>query len=173
MSEQPHSTKIGIVSELLGVNVIYPLENFRELVAYDFIHKIEGTKNWFLGLISLRGKLIAVNDLALYFSEKDNTTPTNYNASKILVVEHDAEYFGFTVDKNSVNAYFKLDSEDKQPTIDAMSSNYSLPIPSSYVKGILISCYKTSKLNKDDLLYENCIVLDLHSLVNDEKFIHI
>lgn len=74
----------GLVFSVAGVRVVAAMSEVSEMLAYpDKITRVPGSKSWVLGLANVRGSLLPVVDLQVYFGGKA-VVPSK--ATRILVL---------------------------------------------------------------------------------------
>lgn len=115
--------KISIASFLIdGEHYGLDLKKIREILEIKKITKVPGTAEYVLGVINLRGIILAIIDLERYFG-LGKTSITD--ASRIIVVESNKVEAGLLVD--SVGDIIQVETEKIQPpliTINRIKSEY-------------------------------------------------
>jgi purine-binding chemotaxis protein CheW len=73
-----------------------PVEQVREIVRWEPPRPVASELPWMLGVIGLRGRLVAVHDLALRMGLQRATPPTD--SAKLVIVEAGADLAAVLVD---------------------------------------------------------------------------
>ncbi len=142
MTGTAHLVCFRIGKETFGVDIFA----VREIVKAREITSVPGSKDYVLGIINLRGKIISVMDLAWRLGLG---TASVDRASRILVVDLDGFTVGFLVD--AATEVLKLPDESIDPAPEELKNS----IHDDYLEGV-------GKL--DDRLV---IILNLHHLLTD------
>ena len=86
----------GVLSTIVGVPVIAPLDEVREILNYpSAVTPVPGTKSWVLGIANVRGNLLPIMDLQQFLGG----VPIKIGRrSRVLVINHQDLYAGLLVD---------------------------------------------------------------------------
>jgi twitching motility protein PilI len=87
----------GLGFSLLGQHFVTPMSEVAELMRAPTATRLPGVKPFVLGVANVRGRLMAVLDLAMFFGAS-SVLPRGLR--RVLAVEDDAHYFGFLVDES-------------------------------------------------------------------------
>jgi twitching motility protein PilI len=98
---------VGLGFYLLGQRFVVPLEEVAETMSIPRATRLPGVKNFVSGVGNVRGKLMALIDLALFFGE---VSKIGNAKRRILAVEDEAQYFGFIIDESLGMQHFPSDS---------------------------------------------------------------
>jgi purine-binding chemotaxis protein CheW len=142
MADTAHLVCFRIGKETFGVDIFA----VREIVKAQEITAVPGTNDYVLGIISLRGKIISVMDLAARLGLGTSSVD---RASRILVVDLDGVTVGFLVD--AATEVLKLSHDSIDPAPDELQNS----IHDDYLEGV-------GKL--DERLV---IILNLRNLLSD------
>ncbi|NBO38527.1 hypothetical protein EBU99_08075 [bacterium] len=116
----------NVQGELYGT----PMLTVREIVPFQTPRAVPNTKKNFLGVINLRGDIVGVVDLRIWFQDdKQNMRRSNHKA--LLVVESDAGVVAVAVD--AIEAICSLEGKDIES---------SKGMPSSFAEGGMIGLGK-------------------------------
>jgi twitching motility protein PilI len=87
----------GLGFSLLGSRLVVPMSEVDELMRAPQTTRLTGVKNFVVGVANVRGRLLVVLDVALFFGEASSFPKAQ---RRILAVEVDERYFGFMVDES-------------------------------------------------------------------------
>ena len=87
----------GLGFSLLGQRFVVPMLEVGELMRVPPTTKLTGVKNFVVGVANVRGKLLVVVDLALFFGETSSLPKAQ---RRLLAVGEDEQYYGFMVDES-------------------------------------------------------------------------
>ena len=102
---QTHWTGLGF--NLLGQRFVAPMDEVSELMRVPATSRIPGVKNFVLGIGNVRGKLMAVLDLALFFGESSHLPRSQ---RRVLSIEDEELYLGFAIDDSLGMQHFPSDT---------------------------------------------------------------
>lgn len=87
----------GLGFSLLGQQFVAPMGEVAELMRVPTSTRLPGVKHFVNGIANVRGRLMAILDLAIYFG-----TPSlaPIPQRRILAIENDEAYLGFIVDES-------------------------------------------------------------------------
>ncbi len=105
---QIHWTGLGF--SLLGQRFVVPMDEVAETMRVPQATRLPGVKQFVYGVGNVRGKLMAVLDLAIFFGELSRLPRTQ---RRVLAVEDEVQYFGFIVDESLGMQHFPSDSFDE------------------------------------------------------------
>ncbi|TVZ37235.1 twitching motility protein PilI [Alteromonadaceae bacterium 2753L.S.0a.02] len=97
----------GIGFSLLGHNFVAPMSHVSELMELPAATRLPGVQTWVIGLSNVRGRLLPLFDLALFFGGA-MTSPKKHQ--RVLVLETDTLYSGIVVDRAFGMQHFTSDS---------------------------------------------------------------
>ena len=104
-TEQSHTTGLGF--SLLGHRFVASMDEVSELMRVPQTTRVPGVKNFVLGVGNVRGRLMIVLDLALFFGEA-SVLPRAQR--RLLAVEDDENLIGFIVDESLGMQHFPSDA---------------------------------------------------------------
>lgn len=107
---QTHWTGIGF--NLLDSRFVVGLEEVAELMRIPHFTALPEVKPWTVGVANVRGRLLTILDLAIFFGQGSNVTRSQ---RRILVVDREEFYFGFLVDESLGMQHFPRDSLQQDP----------------------------------------------------------
>lgn len=146
LAEQTHSTGLGF--SLLGQRFIATMDEVNELMRLPPTTRIPGVKNFVLGVGNVRGRLMVVLDLALFFGQ--NSTIPRINR-RVLAVEDDENLIGFVVDDSHGMQHFPSEAYSEQ-AIDVMDLFKDFVSGSYQVAGVEWPVLSIEKLARDPRL---------------------
>ncbi len=106
---QTHWTGIGF--SLLEQRFVVAMDEVAELMRVPQATRVPGVKNFVLGVANVRGRLMAILDLAVFFGERSRHARTQ---RRILAYEEDERYVGFVVDESLGMQHFPSDSYSEE-----------------------------------------------------------
>lgn len=123
---------VGLGFYLLGQRFVVPLEEVAETMSIPQATRLPGVKNFVSGVGNVRGKLMALIDLALFFGE---ISKIGNAKRRILAVEDEDQYFGFIIDESLGMQHFPSDSFSE--TVDEIDDKFKTFVRGSFhVAGI-------------------------------------
>lgn len=108
-SAQTHSTGLGF--NLLGQRFVSSMEDVSELMRVPQVTRIPGVKNFVVGVSNVRGRLMTVIDLALFFGQA-STLPRGQR--RVLAIEDEENLLGFMIDDSFGMQHFPSDAFSEQ-----------------------------------------------------------
>jgi twitching motility protein PilI len=137
----------GIGFKLAGQHYVAPMGEVIEILHMPRFTQIPGVKNWLLGVANVRGRLLPIMDLAIYFDLK--RTKTAPRDRRVLVVERDDLISGFAVDAVLGMQYFSADTF--QETDASVPESMQPFVPGCYRKNEeLWGVFSTYDLTEDE-----------------------
>ena len=108
-STQTHWKGLGI--NLLGQRFVVSLSEVGELMRLPSQTRLPGVKPFVTGIANVRGRLMAILDLAAFFGQNSILPKAQ---RRILAIEDEERYFGFMIDESLGLQHFPSDaySED-------------------------------------------------------------
>lgn len=97
----------GIGFSLLGHNFVAPMSHVSELMELPSATRLPGVQPWVIGLSNVRGRLLPLFDLAMFFGGAI-ISPKKHQ--RVLVLETDVLYSGIVVDRAFGMQHFTSDS---------------------------------------------------------------
>jgi len=112
---QTHWTGIGF--SLLGERFVVSMAEVAELMRVPPATRLPGVKNFVLGIANVRGRLMAIIDLAMFFGERSRLPRSQ---RRILAFDEEEMFLGFVVDESLGMQHFPSDSysEDAEGLAD-------------------------------------------------------
>jgi twitching motility protein PilI len=87
----------GLGFSLLGQQFVAPMGEISELMLVPITTRLPGVKHFVNGIANIRGRLMAIVDLAIYFG---GTSSAQFPQRRIFAIENDEAYLGFIVDES-------------------------------------------------------------------------
>lgn len=87
------------------------MDEVAELMRVPSATRVPGVKNFVLGIANIRGRLMVIIDLAVFFGERSRLPRAQ---RRILAFEEDELYLGFVVDASLGMQHFPSDSYYKE-----------------------------------------------------------
>ena len=143
----------GIGFTISGTKFVAPMGSVSEILHPPKHTSIPGVRTWVLGVANVRGRLLPIIDLALFFDIKGGAQ--KIREKRVLIIEHGEILSGFVVDSIHGMQYFSADSFQKN-----IASSLDKTIQ-PFVKG----AYR-----KNDSQWN---VFDTFALTNNEKFLDV
>lgn len=100
-----HWTGIGF--NLLDCRFVVELGEVTELMRIPQLTRLPEVKLWVTGVANVRGRLLTILDLAIFFGQGSNV---NQSQRRILVVDTEEYYTGFLVDESLGMQHFPRES---------------------------------------------------------------
>lgn len=100
-----HWTGLGF--SLLGQRFVVPMDEVAEMIRIPQITRLPGVKPFVNGVGNVRGRLMAVLDMATFFGEASTLPRTQ---RRVLAVEQEEQFFGFIVDESLGMQHFPSES---------------------------------------------------------------
>jgi len=111
----------GIGFILGGKKYITPWNEVAEIQSLPALTRVPGAKDWVKGVANVRGTLLPVMDLNIFFGYKRR----NLRKQRLLVVKHDGIYSGLIVDEVlGAMTFEKFEQMDKEPVVDERIDNF-------------------------------------------------
>lgn len=86
----------GIAFEMMGQYFVVPLGEVAEVIYPPVCIPVPNTQQWFKGLANIRGRLLAVSDLAAFIG---STRFYESDHQKVLCISHHQHYIGLVVNQ--------------------------------------------------------------------------
>ena len=109
----------GLGFSLLGQQFVAPMSEVAELLRVPTATRLPGVKHFVLGIANVRGKLMALLDLAAFF-ESENVTSLARSQRRVLAVEGDEQYIGFIIDESLGMRHFPRDAYRDEVSVEDM-----------------------------------------------------
>lgn len=119
----PHWSGIGF--QLLGRHFVAPMGEVVEMLEVPPYTHLPGVHEWVRGVANVRGRLLPLCDLALFFGEK---LTASRKRQRVLVLEQGDLYTGLLVDQVMGMQHFPVDCFNGQPVLDK-------PVLAPYIEG--------------------------------------
>jgi len=104
----------GIGFTISGAHFVAAMGSVSEIIHVPKFTSIPGVKAWLLGVANVRGRLLPIMDLALFFGL--NHSSLNSRDKRVLIVEQGEILSGFVVDSVLGMQYFPADSYQAKKT---------------------------------------------------------
>jgi twitching motility protein PilI len=112
----------GLGFNLLGQRFVVPLDEVAETMRVPQATRLPGVKEFVIGIGNVRGRLMAVLDLAVFFGKLSGLA---ISQRRVLAVEDEEQYFGFIIDESLGMQHFPSDAfEEVVEGIDDMFKPY-------------------------------------------------
>jgi twitching motility protein PilI len=105
---QIHWTGLGF--NLLEQRFVVPLDEVAETMRVPQATRLPGVKEFVVGIGNVRGKLMAILDLAVFFGRVSDFAR---NRRRVIAVEDEDQYLGFIVDESLGMQHFPSDAYEK------------------------------------------------------------
>lgn len=102
---QTHETGLGF--NLLDQRFVASMNEVNELMRVPQVTRIPGVKNFVVGVANVRGRLMTVIDLALFFGEASKLPR---GQRRVLAVEDEENLIGFVIDESLGMQHFPADA---------------------------------------------------------------
>ena len=114
----------GIAFELNGVRYVAPLGEVTEIMHMPQVTKVPGSRAWLRGVANVRGSLLPIADLPMFFGFQ---RPATGRRQRVLVVAQDQHQIGIIVDDVFGLQHFELDHRiDDSVNVDETLRPYVL-----------------------------------------------
>ena len=97
----------GLGFNLLGQRFVVPMSEVGELMRLPSQTRLPGVKSFVTGIANVRGRLMAILDLAAFFGQSSTLPRTQ---RRVLAVEDEELYFGFMIDESLGMQHFPSDA---------------------------------------------------------------
>jgi twitching motility protein PilI len=135
----------GVGFSLLGQRFVAPMNDVAELARVPTSTRLPGVKSFVIGIASVRGRLMAILDLAMFFSHSSHLPRAQ---RRVLVIESDEYYFGYLVDESLGMQHFP--SESFSETVEDVDEMFKPFLEGSYqVAGTVWPVLSFAKLIAD------------------------
>ena len=101
----------GLGFNLLGQRFVVPMSEVSELMRLPSQTRLPGVKPFVTGIANVRGRLMAILDLATFFGESSALATAQ---RRVLAVEDDDLYFGFMIDESLGMQHFPSDAYSEE-----------------------------------------------------------
>lgn len=99
----------GVGFNLLGQRFVVPMDEVAETMRVPQATRLPGVKDFVVGVGNVRGRLMAVLDLAVFFGEVSEFATSQ---RRVIAVEDEEQYFGFIIDESLGMQHFPSDAFD-------------------------------------------------------------
>lgn len=143
---QTHSTGLGF--NLLGQRFVASMDEVSELMRVPQVTRVPGVKNFVVGVGNVRGRLMTVIDLALFFGEPSDLPRAQ---RRVLAVEDDENLLGFIIDESLGMQHFPSEAYDEQA--DEIPDMFSRFVTGAYlIAGVQWPLVSLGELSSDPRL---------------------
>ena len=97
----------GIGFSLLGLHFVIPMDELTEMLEIPAYTRLPGVHPWIKGVSNIRGRLLPLFDLAMFYS---GTLSGHKKNQRLLVLDNQSIYAGLWVDQVLGRQYFDADS---------------------------------------------------------------
>ena len=112
----------GLGFSLLGQRFVAPMDEVAELMQVPQATRLPGVKNFVVGVGNVRGRLMAVLDLAAFFGAISSFPK---GQRRVLAYELEENYIGFIVDESHGMQHFPSDTFDEDVAdVEEMFKSY-------------------------------------------------
>ncbi len=138
----------GLGFSLLGQRFVVPMDEVAEVMRVPQMTRLPGVKPFVYGVSNVRGRLMAVLDMALFMGSMSELPRAS---RRVVAVEADEQFIGFVIDESLGMQHFPSDSyEDENIEVDEAFRPY---IKDGYrVAGSYWPVLSLVALSKDDEL---------------------
>ena len=132
----------GLGFSLLGQRFVVPMSEVGELMRVPQTTRLIRVKNFVVGVANVRGRLVVVIDLAIFFGEPSSFAKAQ---RRLLAVGEDEQYFGFMVDESLGMQHFP--SEAFSDSVDDVPDRFKPFVTGCYsVGGTVWPVFSLSRL---------------------------
>ena len=122
LRENAQTLWAGLGFNLLGQRFVVPLDEVAETMRVPQATRLPGVKEFVIGIGNVRGRLMAILDLAIFFGKLSGL---GVSQRRVLAVEDEEQYFGFIIDESLGMQHFPSDAfEEAVEEIDDMFKPY-------------------------------------------------
>ncbi len=115
-----HFTGLGF--NLLGQRFVAPMDEVGELMSVPKTTRIPGVKNFVLGVGNVRGRLMSVMDLAIFFGQASALPRAQ---RRLLAIEDEENLLGFVIDDSFGMQHFPSDAfSEEAAEVPEMFNSY-------------------------------------------------
>ena len=107
----------GLGFSLLGHRFVAPMSEVGELMRVPAATRIPGVKHFVMGIANVRGRLMAILDLAIFFGSSSSISRSQ---RRVLAVEGEEQYFGFVIDESLGMQHFPRDAFEETVEVEDM-----------------------------------------------------
>ena len=112
----------GLGFTLLGQRFVAPMEEVAEVMRIPQLTRLPGVKPFVYGVSNVRGRLMAVLDLAMFVGRASEFSRAN---RRVLAIESDETFIGFIIDESLGMQHFPSDTyEDAVQEVDESFRDY-------------------------------------------------
>lgn len=111
----------GLGFKLLGQQFVTPMGEIAELMQVPYATRLPGVKHFVNGIANVRGRLMAILDLAIYFG---SPSAVSLPQRRILAIENGDAYLGFIVDESLGMQHFPQEAFQDQIDVEDMFKPY-------------------------------------------------
>ena len=102
---------MGLGFWLLEQRFVVPMDEIAELTKMPRVTALPGVQNWLTGVANVRGRLMALIDLSVYFGQASNRARSQ---RRIYVLEGEDYYYGFIVDESLGMQHFSMEIHSEE-----------------------------------------------------------
>ncbi|NQD35802.1 purine-binding chemotaxis protein CheW [Permianibacter sp. IMCC34836] len=102
----------GVAFILNGVRMVAPLGEVTEILHLPHTTKVPGARAWLRGVANVRGSLVPIADLPMFFGRRQGATGKR---QRVLVINHDQNQIGIIVDDVLGLQHFTADQRQESP----------------------------------------------------------
>ncbi len=101
----------GLGFSLLGQRFVVPLDEVAEVMRVPQMKRLPGVKPFVYGVSNVRGRLMAVLDLALFMGRNSELPRA---ARRVVAVDADEQFIGFVIDESLGMQHFPSESYEEE-----------------------------------------------------------
>ncbi len=101
----------GLGFSLLGQRFVVPMDEVAEVMRVPQMTRLPGVKPFVNGVSNVRGRLMAVLDLALFMGRSSELPRAS---RRVVAVEADEQFIGFVIDESLGMQHFPSESFDEE-----------------------------------------------------------
>jgi twitching motility protein PilI len=121
----------GIGFTIADTYFVAAMGSISEIIHLPKYTSVPGVKNWMLGVANVRGRLLPIMDLGLFFNL--NHRSSNSRDKRVLIFDHGEILSGFVVDSVHGMQYFAADSYQTD-SAKSLNKNIAPFVKGSYEK---------------------------------------
>lgn len=123
---------VGVGFSVAGHDFVADMKQVGEVLTQPSLTAVPGVKPWVLGIANVRGRLVPIIDLQLFFGKEK---ASSLASRRVVTVDVDDTFVGIVVDQVYGMKHFAVDDYDANVVSESIISNIAQHVTGAYKVG--------------------------------------